>query len=318
MLNRFSTAGTPARERSRHWEQVISGTYFPLDLTFREAERFDGELAVWQLGSASLSRLTTDALCYRRQRHHLLHERDQHYLVTVPTASDIAFKQCGSSIQCKPGGFILERSHEPYEFCYPEANDLWVLKLPDEMLAGRIRGPDRFCSMTFDAGSGAGGLFADMLQLIPQRFDTLTPEARGALAQQLADLLVLALKNDERALTSNGSTVREAHLSRIEGFVRQQLHNPELGPDMIAAGCGISTRYLHDLFRDTNQTLGQWIRDQRLTACRESLADPACGRTVAEIAYSWGFNDQAQFSRIFKAAFEMTPTEYRRRQRALQ
>ena len=80
---------------------------------------------------------------------------------------------------------------------------------------------------------------------------------------------------------------------------------------MIARNCGISIRYLHELFRDTNQTLGAWIRDQRLDACRAALGDRSLTQSVGEIAYHWGFGDQAQFSRVFKAHFGVSPKEYR-------
>ena len=103
---------------------------------------------------------------------------------------------------------------------------------------------------------------------------------------------------------------------RIESFARKHLQDTGLDPDTIAAACGISTRYLHDLFRDTNQTLGQWIRDQRLLACSDALSDPVNNQTIAEIAYSWGFADQAQFSRAFKRQFGSTPKEYREQQRS--
>ena len=89
----------------------------------------------------------------------------------------------------------------------------------------------------------------------------------------------------------------------------------ELDPESIARGCGISTRYLHELFRDTNQTLGSWIRDQRLEACREALRDQANRQSVAEIAYRWGFGDQAQFSRAFKAQYGVPPKEFREQAR---
>jgi len=82
---------------------------------------------------------------------------------------------------------------------------------------------------------------------------------------------------------------------------------------MVARGCEISTRYLHELLRDTNQTLGQWIREQRLEACRDSLKDSNNRQTVAEIAYRWGFGDHAQFSRAFKARFGLSPKEFRDR-----
>ena len=126
-------------------------------------------------------------------------------------------------------------------------------------------------------------------------------------------LLSLALQSDERVMNSGGSTVRAAHLARIESFVRRWIDDPNLGPDDVAAGCGISVRYLHELLRDTNQTLGQWIRDQRLAAAHENLTDPCDKRSIGEIAYNRGFADQAQFSRAFRARYGITPKDARQR-----
>lgn len=307
-----TTADEVAGHRSRHWREVISGAYFPLDLTFRDTAGFDGRLEAWTLGPLSLSRLTSDPLSYVRQRRHLVNEGEEHYLVTVPALSEVFFSQCGKDVRCNPGGFILERSNEPYEFRHDDRNDLWVLKVPGSALAGRIRQPDRFCTMRFDARTGVGRLFVDLLTLLPLRFESLSGEARAAIGQQLVDLMVLAVKEDDRTLTSAATSIREAHLGRAEAYVRSRLADPNLDPEQVAGACGISVRYLHALFRDTGRTLGQWIREQRLEACRAMLADPACKRTVAEVVYAWGFNDQAQFSRLFKARFGVTPRDYRR------
>lgn len=315
MKTTITTAKAAAHDRSRHWHDAIATAYFPLDLQFRNPESFSGDLSIWQLGEVSLSRLTSEGLQYRRLPHHLKNERNEHFLVTVPARSEVYFSQCGKDVRCNPGGFILERSHEPYEFSHDEAADLWVMKVEAKALGGRIRQPDRFCSMQFNAAEGAGGLFTDMLHLIPGRFEAMSAEVRSTVGQQLVDLLVLALKADERTLTTGNSTVREAHLTRIEAFVRKNLSDSDLDPETIARACGISTRYLHELFRDTNQTLGSWVRDQRLAACRESLRDPSNRQTVAEIAYRWGFGDQAQFSRAFKAQFGMPPKEFREQAR---
>ena len=139
-----------------------------------------------------------------------------------------------------------------------------------------------------------------------------------ARCRQLASALTQAGigKNDTVAvMLPNTPPMVEAHFGvPMAGAVLNTL-NTRLDPEAIARGCGISTRYLHELFRDTNQTLGSWIRDQRLNACREALRDPSNRQTVAEIAYRWGFSDQAQFSRAFKARFGMPPKEYRERAR---
>ena len=311
MKTTITTKGVDLAARSRHWHEAIGQAYFPLDLSFRRPEAFDGELTMWQLGEVSLSRLTSDALMYRRLPKHLQIQGPEEFLVTLPAKSELLFAQGGREVRANPGAFFIERSHEPYEFSHAEPADLWVMKLSLAMLGGRVRAPDRFCSLQFDATNGANGLFVDMVHLIPQRYDAMSEEARSMVGRQLADLLAMALQSDERVLSSGGSTVRMAHLARIESFVRRHIDNPDLGPDEVAAGCGVSVRYLHELLRDTNQTLGSWIRDQRLAAAREDLGNPRDKRAIGEIAYARGFADQAQFSRAFRQCYGITPKEAR-------
>ncbi|WP_454744435.1 AraC family transcriptional regulator [Ciceribacter selenitireducens] len=315
MKTSITTSATRPPDRSRHWHEAIASAYFPLDLRFREADRFSGDLTTWRFGDVSISRLTCDALQYLRLPHHFRGAREEEFLVTVPAKAEVSFSQCGRDVKCRPGGFILERSSEPYQFSHAEPADMWVLKVDADALTGRLRAPDRFCTLQFEANNGAGGLFNDMLQLLPARFDGMTHEARATVGRQLVDLLVLAIKADERVLTSGNSTVRTAHLARIEAYIRTNLHEFGLGPERIAQACGISTRYLHELFRDTDQTVRGWIRDQRLAACREALADPNNNQTAAEIAYRWGFGDQTQFSRVFKTHFGVPPGEFREKAR---
>ncbi|WP_253188567.1 helix-turn-helix transcriptional regulator [Rhodobacter sp. 24-YEA-8] len=136
---------------------------------------------------------------------------------------------------------------------------------------------------------------------------------RATVGRRLADLLALATQADDRVMQSGVSSVRAGHLMRIEGFVRRHLDDPDLGPDSVAAGCGISVRYLHEVLRDTNTTLGGWIRDMRLLAAQEDLATPGDRRSIGEIAWTRGFPDQAQFSCAFRARFGITPKEARGR-----
>lgn len=310
----ITTAGIDPASKSTHWHQSIAETYFPLDLKFQDSGRFDGEIAGWTLGNVSLSRLRSQPLMYCRSPKHLVDERREQLLVTIPAKAEISFSQCGKDMRCGKGSFVLQRSYEPYEFCHEQASDLWVLKVDVTALGNRIRAPDRFCGMRFDATSGAGGLFTDMIGHIPARYEAISDGAREHIGQQLVDLLALSLTEDDRTLSAGSSSVRSAHLLRAETFIHANLSRRDLTPETIAEGCGISVRYLHEVFRDTNQTLGQWIRELRLEAAREDLAKPENSHSIAEICYRRGFGDQAQFSRLFKKRFNCTPRDWRHSQ----
>ena len=100
-----------------------------------------------------------------------------------------------------------------------------------------------------------------------------------------------------------------AHLARIDAYVREHLSDPELSPELLAARHGISLRYLHTLFKDTGQSVSQWIRDLRLQRAHEQLLSASPGTSISQIAYACGFNDQSQFNHAFKRRFEHSPGE---------
>ena len=87
---------------------------------------------------------------------------------------------------------------------------------------------------------------------------------------------------------------------------------------MIAAADHVSLRSLHQFFHDEGLTVARWIRARRLERCRRDLSDPALAdRPVAAIAAAWGFSSAGDFSRAFRAAHGLPPSEYRRSARAV-
>ncbi|MAS04862.1 MAG: DNA-binding protein [Ahrensia sp.] len=297
-------------ERAAAWSAVIANVYFPLQLTYRSADRFRGDLTTRSLGSVGLSRLRTEPLQYERLPRHIGRTTEEEFLITLPQRSPIVFRQMNREVRCDAGGFILERGDAPYRFSYEDSNDLLVLKVPKTLLAGYVPEPDRHCAKVFDGRSGMGGLFSSTARrLYRQEIGSI---AAPVVSRHLLELLTLALEDPGAAEPDTLSSVRAAHLRRAEEFIQSNLTDPSLTPELIANACGISKRYLHDLFRDVNGTVSQQIRDQRLVAARNML-EVARNRTIADIAYRFGFSDQAQFSRLFKARFGQTPSEYRSR-----
>ena len=141
-LSHFSTDDTPLRERSTHWNAVIADAYFPLMLHFRNPLDFSGQLSRMNLGQVGLSRLTSDPVNYERRRRHICESVEEEYLITLPMATAVEFRQLGRDVRCEPGGFLIERGDEPYRFMYEQPNDLFVLKVSKAHLCERIRQPE--------------------------------------------------------------------------------------------------------------------------------------------------------------------------------
>lgn len=141
---------------------------------------------------------------------------------------------------------------------------------------------------------------------------------------QLDDALMHSAVNGLLELVSAGACgVKGAAIPRserafrkVKQYILQNLSDPELTPQSIANANGVSLRYLHKLFAERGLSVSSLVREQRLHECRKALTDNRDHRAVTEIAFDWGFNDGAHFSRTFRRRFGFAPREARRTSKA--
>ena len=100
---------------------------------------------------------------------------------------------------------------------------------------------------------------------------------------------------------------------RAQAFIREHLRDPELCIDQISAALGCTKRYLHMLFSDRGMTVSDYIWHARLQNCRHELETHA-GKTVTDVAFSWGFSSSSHFSRVFRKYFGIVPSSIHKAQ----
>ncbi|HSH48397.1 MAG TPA: AraC family transcriptional regulator [Halomonas sp.] len=311
--------GTRLRSNSQdRWTQIVSQTYFPLTLNYGDHEEaaFQGSLKVWKAKESSgysLSRLCSDRAEYSRSRSQISEDNHSSFLVTIPLRTSVFFSQHGKSLSCPPGHFIVEQGDAPYRFGYESPNDMWVFKIPGESMRTRIRRPERYSQHCFSAQKGIGCAFVEFLMICSQHVNACSVKEQNRLFEQALSMLSLVLEQDERVLSSDQSHLRTAHLMRIERYISANLGDPDLTPARIAHFCGISLRYLHKLFSESGYTVSEWVRMQRLEAAHRELEAIPEGVNIGEVAYRWGFSNQAQFSRVFRQQFGYSASELRGR-----
>jgi AraC-like DNA-binding protein len=127
---------------------------------------------------------------------------------------------------------------------------------------------------------------------------------------QLAIALITTAAGD-------GATAREAlhnsETARVAAFVRQNLRDSELTAAKIAQANHMSVRRLYQLWESEEKSLAEHIISARLEGARQDLARAdASSASIAQVAASWGFVDPSHFARRFKAAYEVSPTQWRR------
>ena len=294
------------------WQAAVTATYFPLDTYYHDRQAFSGGLEAWSLGLVGVSKMRCGGVSYQRHKRHFANEREASLLITIPEVSEVQFSQGSKQVRCGPGGFLVERGDAPYEFWHDQPNALWVLKLPTASVRARVRDVERFSAMSFAATQGIASLFVETVRSTVRHINELDEAAKEMLGQHIIEMFCLSITSDDRVLDSHTSSIRAAHLSRAEHYIRAHLRDPALTPQIVAEACGVSLRYLQLLFQDIDKSINGFIRDSRLDHCAEALRMTANTQTIAEIAYKWGFGDQSQFCRHYRARFGCSPRDTRR------
>ena len=130
------------------------------------------------------------------------------------------------------------------------------------------------------------------------------------LAGTILNLLDLSLpgRAAQPAAPSPAETLRQ----RVKSYIRLHLRDPDLTIERIAGALSCSKRYLHMCFADEGLSITEFIWTERLDHCRRELEEAAAlGRTITEVAFSWGFNSSSHFSRLFKKRFGAPPSRTR-------
>lgn len=140
--------------------------------------------------------------------------------------------------------------------------------------------------------------------------DTPAAALLGSATSELARALLSSAAPDDRWVKEGLSAVL---WTRIDAYIQENLGDHGLDARQVAARHSISLRYLYRLFTERGASLEQEIIRRRLELARRELAYPTrVNRTIESIAFHAGFSHPQHFSRRFRQAYGVTPSEWRR------
>ena len=150
-----------------------------------------------------------------------------------------------------------------------------------------------------------------MLQDIFNDTGELSDEVAASVLESALLVLSEAIKN-RRTSAATRRTRTDLRLQEALKYIDVHLYNSELSVVMVAHACGISERYLFSLLREHGTSFRELVWERRLKVAKQWLSSTKATETlISEVAYRSGFKSQAHFSRAFKEAFAMTPSECR-------
>jgi len=157
--------------------------------------------------------------------------------------------------------------------------------------------------LRFSADQALNRVTFSLFRALFEEAEGLTPACGEELARALLHVLDRTVAE---AIPETGP--RRGLSARARDFIEWHIRDPNLAPGTIAQALHCSPRNIHRAFAGSGETVGQYVLRRRLERCLADLSLPGgARRPVAEIAFSWGFNNAAHFSRAFKKQFGRPP-----------
>jgi AraC-like DNA-binding protein len=306
----YSTRDVRVGDRAEYWSGVTA--------------RYFGSVMTRATGrSAFNASLATRPVSFLRTFHIIGsgHQvwREKSNTGTIPDAIKLLLQvrgrcrveQEGRAIELRPGSWCVYDSWRPYGVTNYGGVEQIALQIPRDQIIDRNFGR---LAEPFLADPDRSAMAQIAASFIHSYADPAAAPEDGEefLAETTIGFVRHVLHSDvsRRCPQHNSSSLLR---TRIRQYIVAHLSNPDLSIDRIALAMGCSKRHLHQVFGAENVTIERYIWRLRIDQCREALADrEQAEKSVTAIAFEWGFNSSAHFSRLFKSQVGVAPTAFRR------
>jgi AraC-like DNA-binding protein len=182
--------------------------------------------------------------------------------------------------------------------------------VPEHLLLSHMPWAKRL-DTSFEVPASHRQLVMSLLDILCFEGDHMGPRT----AQPLAEAFLQAVSEsvvDHIDTSGPPASLADKRFADIHSCIQKHLTCADLTFDRVARYCGISPRYLCYVLKANNTSFSELLWNLRLPKARDWLICEAFqGYPIHTISRMAGFKSAAHFSRMFKAAYSVSPKEYR-------
>jgi AraC-like DNA-binding protein len=304
------SAVSSAEEAFWAWRSIASPLF---DVALPDPQAvgaFQVKVDSYHLGPIVLGSVTANSQQFRRSPLTVARSGVDHYLVQLYSQGGYAGEAEGRPIRVRPGDVSILDLSQTLQTQAANFHNLNFI-VPRAVLEPLLKHPDGLHGIVLSGQTGLGHVLATYMQTIHQTAGSLSPEDGAAISEATASLIAGCF--GPSADTQEAATVakRGALLLTIKRYIDANLADPGLTVERLTREFHVSRATLVRMFESLGGLAG-YIRERRMFRCLAEITSPThAHRSIADLAYSWGFGNEAAFSRAFRRMFGMSPREAR-------
>lgn len=302
----FSTHQLPQAQQLDAWRALFDGV-FDVAVDRDEQDGFIAESRYWSLGAFGLGRVFAPTLRSSRSKSLLRRNPVDHWVLTVGRTRTGGLSGAGRMLDI-PGRtpFLVSLGRE-----------LVSDRTTDERLHLYLP-RDGFADLApiLDARLGEGldnplaNLLGDFIMLLEHSLPELSRDEMAGLTPVVRAMVLAGVAPTLEHRQAAGAPIDLSRVKKVRRIIAQNLEHPELGPTMLCREAGLSRTGLYRLFEGEGG-INHLIQRERIRKAHEQLSDPTNTRAISAIGASLCFPDPSSFSRAFKSAIGMSPSDVR-------
>ncbi|MFD6552614.1 helix-turn-helix domain-containing protein [Streptomyces sp. NPDC058398] len=308
----LDTADIPERDRAEAVRAAMLTATPACHLRHEDSDSSPrARIDLWHFGDAFLWRHDGTGMRMTRTPTHIRRDAPETIALALQEYGRARRSQADHILDLGRGDLLLSDLTAPYDYVWSGPGCASALSVPYDRLGLPVdlvrRAAPRLQASTLFP------LVRQHLATLTRQADVVSRDGQAPAVGEASIALVRALLASTDTEDRDAAAVLDDTLpARINAYIDAHLRDPELRPAVIAAAHHISLRQLYRLIQPPHTTLEQWIVTRRLAGARADLARPRERRPITDIARSWGFRDPSHFTRRFRAAYGLTPREWRR------
>lgn len=315
IFQRLTTSDLPAPERYDYWRESVISIAEADPPTQEQRRDFAASLVSFAAPRFELHFAASDGFCARLSRSAAARYRDADPSFFYVVCGDVRYEEEDSDlVMAGAGDFFLWDPGRAATVAFGRTRFV-QLDLPRGRLLAELGFiPDGTSVAQALRGSRLSAFLKAQLETLQVQLAHLPPPEQVLALETTQALAVSVLKG---ALAGGGldgaeQNRRRALFSAARQYIHHRLSDPALNAEAVAAALGCSRSSLYRAFLDHGAGVADYIRDQRLQRLRVLLQGGQGRASIADLAAECGLYDAPNISRMFRARFGLSPSEYRR------
>jgi AraC-like DNA-binding protein len=312
---RLDTRQMLAGERAEAIHEIIATNFVRVDIGYAAPTGPVALGAINTVGHLGICSVRSNAVTVTRTPKIAQDAVAPSIFLGLQMAGSCLVVQGGREAVLRPGELVLWDTTAPYTLIDEAGVRQHFFRISISALALPHDAIRQVSARTLTPGHPMADLAATYFQRIAARPDLFAQPDADAVTRPSVELVRALITTHLDASALAKEPLRATLQLRILEYVRAHLPDPGLGAAQIATEHHVSVRHLYDVLAEGEISLGDWIRTHRLEECRNELARPASRFvTIASVAQRWGFSDASTFGRLFRAAYGVSPRQWREAQ----